>query len=120
MCFKACTNGPIPNYVCILQLLSLCVYRSLLEMIEDNLLKIGLEVYHQHFSAHLPLTGGGVQGRGVNVYATLRTQRASGMEALVVHVPLTDHTTLEPAFALVLAKFLARKLYYCYHLFRHV
>lgn len=82
-------------------------------MIEDNMLKMGLEVRRQHFSAHLPLTGG-MQRKGVNVYATLRTQRASGIEALVVHVPLTDHSTLKPAFALVLAKFLARKLYNCY------
>ena len=82
-------------------------------MIEDNLLEMGLEVARQNFSAHLPLTGG-MERKGVNLYATLRTQRASGIEALVVHVPLTDHSTLKPAFALVLAKFLARKLYGCY------
>ena len=120
MCFKACTSSPVVQYQIMCDLLSLCVGRSLLGMIEENLLKIGLEVHHQHFSARLPLTGGGVQGRGVNMYATLRAQRASGMEALVVHVPLTDHSTLEPAFVLVLAKFFARKLYYCYHLFRRV
>lgn len=81
-------------------------------MVEENLLKIGLEVHQQHFAAHLPITGDGrAQGKGVNMYATLRTQRASGIEALVVHVPLTNGSTLEPAFALTLAKFLVRKLY---------
>ena len=81
-------------------------------MIEANLLKMGLEVHQQHFSARLPLTGG-AQRKGVNVYATLRAHRASGIEALVVHVPLTEHSTFEPAFALVLAKFLACELQ-CY------
>ena len=82
-------------------------------MIEANLLNMGLEVYQQHFSARLPLTGE-AQRKGVNVYATLRAHRASGIEALVVHVPLTEHSTFEAAFALVLAKFLARKLQ-CYN-----
>ena len=79
-------------------------------MVEENLLKMGLEVHKQHFTANLPLSGyEGMQGKGVNMYATLRTQRASGIEALVVHVPLTNGSTLEPAFALTLVKFLVGK-----------
>ena len=65
------------------------------------LVDIGLDVHTQNFTASLPHLPYPVNG--TNLYASLKAQRASGIEALVIHVPLENVNAV--SFAIAFAKF---------------
>jgi glycosylphosphatidylinositol transamidase len=67
----------------------------------EQLAQLGLEVHTQEFAAVLPHLQHPVNGS--NVYATLRAQRGSGMEALLIHVPMDNIYSV--SFALAFANF---------------
>ena len=76
-------------------------YSTWLATVKRTLVDIGLDVHTQNFTAFLPHLQYPVDG--TNLYASLKAQRASGIEALVIHVPLENVNAV--SFAIAFAKF---------------